>query len=144
MPRKRKERPCKQSNSGKHSWPLSAENNVVQCVWHQLSPYKPWVLTGLYNGSVNIYNHEMGTLVKTFEVSNIPIHCVKFIPRQNWFIADLDDFQLCIFNYNTHEKVVSFEAHPDYIRCLVVHLMASIMLMGSNDMMIKAWNWDKQ
>ncbi|KAH7923637.1 Coatomer, beta' subunit [Leucogyrophana mollusca] len=107
-------------------------------------PTEPWLLTGLYNGSVNIYNHETGALIKTFEVSTVPVRCVKFIPRKNWFVAGSDDFQLRVFNYNTHEKVTAFEAHPDYIRCLTVHPSASIVLTGSDDMTIKAWDWDKQ
>ncbi|KAF8967534.1 coatomer protein [Flammula alnicola] len=106
-------------------------------------PTEPWLLTGLYNGSVNIYNHETGAIVKTFEVAEVPVRCVKFIARKNWFVAGSDDFQLRIFNYNTHEKVASFEAHPDYIRCLTVHPTASIVLTGSDDMTIKAWDWDK-
>ncbi|KAF8871943.1 coatomer protein [Gymnopilus junonius] len=106
-------------------------------------PTEPWVLTGLYNGTVNIYSHETGAIVKTFEVSEVPVRCVKFIARKNWFVAGSDDFQLRIFNYNTHEKVASFEAHPDYIRCLTVHPTASIVLTGSDDMTIKAWDWDK-
>ncbi|KAK0190304.1 coatomer protein [Armillaria mellea] len=106
-------------------------------------PTEPWLLTGLYNGTVNIYNHETGTLVKTFEVAEVPVRCVKFIARKNWFVAGSDDFQLRVYNYNTHEKVAAFEAHPDYIRCLTVHPTASIVLTGSDDMTIKAWDWDK-
>ncbi|KAG6852753.1 hypothetical protein C0991_009331 [Blastosporella zonata] len=41
------------------------------------------------------------------------------------------------------EKVASFEAHPDYIRCLTVHPTASIVLTGSDDMTIRAWDWEK-
>ncbi|OBZ70384.1 Coatomer subunit beta' [Grifola frondosa] len=107
-------------------------------------PTEPWILTGLYNGTVNIYNHETGALIKTFEVAEVPVRCVRFIPRKNWFVAGSDDFQLRVFNYNTHEKVAAFEAHPDYIRCLTVHPTASIVLTGSDDMTIKAWDWDKQ
>ncbi|KAF8886974.1 coatomer protein [Infundibulicybe gibba] len=93
-------------------------------------PTEPWLLTGLYNGTVNIYNHETGAIVKTFEVSEVPVRCVKFIARKNWFVAGSDDFQLRVFNYNTHEKVTAFEAHPDYIRCLTVHPTASIIYEG--------------
>ncbi|KAF9260701.1 coatomer protein [Marasmius fiardii PR-910] len=106
-------------------------------------PTEPWIITALYNGSVNIYNHETGALVKTFEVAEVPVRCIKFIARKNWFVAGSDDFQLRVFNYNTHEKVAAFEAHPDYIRCLTVHPTASIVLTGSDDMTIKAWDWDK-
>jgi WD40 repeat protein len=39
--------------------------------------------------------------------------------------------------------VHAFEAHPDYIRCMTVHPTAPIVLTGSDDMTIKAWDWDK-
>ncbi|KAI5120315.1 hypothetical protein M0805_000375 [Coniferiporia weirii] len=107
-------------------------------------PTEPWLLTGLYNGTVNIYNHETGALVKTFEVAEVPVRCVRFIARKNWFVAGSDDFQLRVFNYNTHEKAAAFEAHPDYIRCLAVHPTLSIVITGCDDMTIKAWDWDKQ
>lgn len=106
-------------------------------------PTEPWLITGLYNGSVNLYHSETGALLKTFEVAEVPVRCVKFIARKNWFVAGSDDFQLRAFNYNTHEKVVAFEAHPDYIRCLTVHPTLSLVLTGSDDMTIKAWDWDK-
>ncbi|KIY50151.1 coatomer protein [Fistulina hepatica ATCC 64428] len=106
-------------------------------------PTEPWLLTGLYNGTVLIYNHETGATIRTFEVADVPVRCVKFIARKNWFVAGCDDFQLRVFNYNTYEKVVAFEAHPDYIRCLTVHPTASIVFTGSDDMTIKAWDWDK-
>lgn len=120
---------------------LSRSDRVKGTDFH---PTEPWLLTGLYNGTVNIYDHETGALVKTFEVSTVPVRCVRFIARKNWFVAGSDDFQLRVFNYNTHDKVASFEAHPDYIRCLAVHPTASIVLTGSDDMTIKAWDWDKQ
>lgn len=106
-------------------------------------PTEPWLLTGLYNGSAQIYNTESGALLKTFEVAEVPVRCVRFIPRKSWFVAGSDDFQLRVFNYNTHEKVTAFEAHPDYIRCLTVHPTASVLLTGSDDMTIKAWDWEK-
>ena len=36
-------------------------------------------------------------------------------------VCGSDDFQLRVYNYNTSEKITSFEAHPDYIRAIVVH-----------------------
>ena len=82
--------------------------------------------------------------MKTFEVAEVPVRCCRFIARKSWFVAGSDDFQLRVFNYNTHEKVIVFEAHPDYIRCLTVHPTANIVLTGSDDMTIKAWDWEKQ
>ncbi|CAE7224546.1 unnamed protein product [Rhizoctonia solani] len=120
---------------------LFARSDRVKSV--DLHPTEPWLLTGLYNGQVNIYNTETSALIKTFEVAEVPVRCVRFITRKSWFVAGSDDFQLRAFNYNTHEKVAAFEAHPDYIRCLSVHPVASLVLTGSDDMTIKAWDWDK-
>lgn len=54
-----------------------------------------------------------------------------------------DDFQLRVYNISTGEKITSFEAHPDYIRCMAVHPTLSLVLTGSDDMTIKCWDWDK-
>lgn len=120
---------------------LFARSDRVKSV--DFHPTEPWLLAGLYTGSVNIWNFETGALIKTFEVAEVPVRCVKFIARKNWFVAGSDDFQLRCFNYNTHEKVVAFEAHPDYIRCIAVHPTGSYILTGSDDMTIKMWDWDK-
>jgi WD40 repeat protein len=49
-----------------------------------------------------------------------------------------------VFNYNTLDKVHSFEAHTDYIRCLTVHPTQPIVLSCGDDMLIKMWDWDKK
>lgn len=82
-------------------------------------------------------------MIKTFEVTEVPVRCVKFIARKNWFVCGSDDFHLRVFNYNTGEKVTALEAHPDYIRCLAVHPTQSLVLTGSDDMTIKLWDWEK-
>ena len=41
------------------------------------------------------------------------------------------------------EKVKLFEAHPDYIRAIVVHPVSPYVLSSSDDMTIKLWDWDK-
>ncbi|KAF7575044.1 hypothetical protein PtrM4_066680 [Pyrenophora tritici-repentis] len=45
--------------------------------------------------------------------------------------AGSDDFHLRVYNYNTSEKVTSFEAHPDYIRAIAVHPTQPFVLTAS-------------
>lgn len=73
----------------------------------------------------------LGSIVKSFELTNIPVRAGKFIARKNWIVCGSDvcnhsrigwmagvivltswgqDFQLRILNYNTSEKIASFEA----------------------------------
>jgi coatomer subunit beta' len=82
-------------------------------------------------------------IVKTFELTDVPVRAGRFVARKNWIVCGSDDFQLRVYNYNTSEKITSFEAHPDYIRSIVVHPSQPFVLTASDDMTIKLWDWDK-
>jgi len=109
----------------------------------EIHPTEPWVLAGLYNGHVYIWNYNTGLTVRTFEVAENPIRCVKFVARKKWIIAGADDMIIRVYNYNTHEKVHEWEAHTDYIRSITVHPTLPYVLTSSDDMSIKLWDWDK-
>ncbi|NWU71190.1 COPB2 protein, partial [Pterocles burchelli] len=121
---------------------LTARSDRVKSV--DLHPTEPWMLASLYNGSVCVWNHETQTLVKTFEVCDLPVRAAKFVARKNWVVTGADDMQIRVFNYNTLERVHLFEAHSDYIRCIAVHPTQPFILTSSDDMLIKLWDWDKK
>ena len=52
------------------------------------------MLASLYNGNVHVWNHENQTLVKSFEVCDLPVRAAKFVPRKNWVITGSDDMQV--------------------------------------------------
>eukprot|EP00568_Trieres_chinensis_P001393 CAMPEP_0183292234 /NCGR_PEP_ID=MMETSP0160_2-20130417/1360_1 /TAXON_ID=2839 ORGANISM="Odontella Sinensis, Strain Grunow 1884" /NCGR_SAMPLE_ID=MMETSP0160_2 /ASSEMBLY_ACC=CAM_ASM_000250 /LENGTH=952 /DNA_ID=CAMNT_0025453155 /DNA_START=70 /DNA_END=2928 /DNA_ORIENTATION=+ len=120
---------------------ISASSERVKSV--DIHPSEPWALAALYTGNVMIWDYETGTCVKSFELSELPVRCAKFIARKQWFLAASDDMRLRIFNYNTMEKVREFEAHSDYIRCVEVHPTLPYVLSSSDDMTIKLWDWDR-
>ncbi|KAH8172247.1 coatomer WD associated region domain-containing protein [Sarocladium implicatum] len=106
-------------------------------------PQEPWILTTLYSGHVYIWSYETQQIVKTFELTDVPVRAGRFIARKNWIVCGSDDFQLRVYNYNTSEKITSFEAHPDYIRAIAVHPTQPFVLTASDDMSIKLWDWEK-
>jgi len=120
---------------------LSARSDRVKCVDMHLS--EPWCLASLYSGNCFIWDYNTQSLLKQFEVCNLPVRCAKFISRKQWVVTASDDMNMCVFNYNTLEKVHSIEAHADYIRYLAVHPTQSYVLSASDDMTIKLWDWDK-
>lgn len=105
-------------------------------------PSEPWILTTLYNGKIEIWSYATGTLVKSIQVTDLPVRAGKFIARKNWIVVGSDDFHVRVYNYNTGEKITQFEAHPDYIRSIAVHATLPYILTSSDDLTIKLWNWD--
>ncbi|BDD58203.1 hypothetical protein MPDQ_003357 [Monascus purpureus] len=106
-------------------------------------PTEPWILTTLYSGHVYIWSYESQSIIKTFEITDVPVRAGRFIARKNWIVCGSDDFQLRVYNYNTSEKITSFEAHPDYIRSIAVHPTQPFVLTASDDMTIRLWDWEK-
>ncbi|XP_040902723.1 coatomer subunit beta'-like isoform X2 [Toxotes jaculatrix] len=121
---------------------LTARSDRVKSV--DLHPTETWMLVSLYSGSLVVWNHETQTMVKTFELCELPVRVAKFVARKHWVIAGADDMQIRVFNYNTLEKVHIFEAHSDYIRCIAVHPTQPYILTSSDDMLIKLWDWDRK
>lgn len=120
---------------------FSARSDRVKSV--DFHPSEPWILASLYNGNVYIWNYKTQNLVKSFEVSDLPVRTARFIARKQWVICGADDMLIRVYNYNTMEKVAEFEAHQDYIRCLAVHPTQSFVISSSDDMLIKLWDWEK-
>mmetsp|Transcript_31249 Transcript_31249/g.69528 ORF Transcript_31249/g.69528 Transcript_31249/m.69528 type:complete len:1001 (-) Transcript_31249:4758-7760(-) len=108
-----------------------------------LHPSEPWLLANLYNGNIYIWNTSDQTLVKSFEVTELPVRTAKFVARKQWIITGSDDMLIRVYNYNTMDKVKVFEAHTDYIRCIAVHPTLPVFLTCSDDTLIKLWDWDK-
>ncbi|KAI0478425.1 coatomer WD associated region-domain-containing protein [Xylariaceae sp. FL0804] len=106
-------------------------------------PQEPWILTTLYSGHVYIWSYETQQIVKTFELTDVPVRAGRFVARKNWIVCGSDDFQLRVYNYNTSEKITSFEAHPDYIRAIAIHPTQPFVLTASDDMTIKLWDWER-
>jgi len=119
---------------------LTAKSDRVKSV--DIHPSEPWALTALYSGNVMIWDYETSSCVKSFELSELPVRCAKFIARKQWFIAASDDMKLRVYNYNTMEKIKEIEAHHDYVRFLEVHPSLPYVLSCSDDMTVKLWDWN--
>lgn len=108
-----------------------------------LHPSLPWVLIALYAGNVVIFDYNSQSQVKSFEITNAPIRCAKFITRKQWIVVGSDDTKIRVYNYNTSEnlKVIANE-HTDFIRHIVVHPTLPYILSCGDDDRILMFNWD--
>jgi len=119
---------------------LSARSDRVKCV--DLHPQESWVLSALYSGNVYLWDIETASLLKSWEVCDLPVRSCKFIARRSHFVCASDDMHIRVYNYNTMEKVKEYEAHADYIRYVEIHPSQPLLLSSSDDMSIKLWNWE--
>ncbi|XP_055828839.1 coatomer subunit beta'-3-like [Solanum dulcamara] len=109
----------------------------------EIHPTEPWILVGLYTGTVQRWNYQSQTVEKNYQVSESPVRSAKFIAREKSIIVGSDDHFIRVYNYTTDEKTKEFKAHDDYIRSLAVHPILPYVLSCSDDMMIKLWDWEK-
>jgi len=59
-----------------------------------LHPTEPWLLANLYNGIVAIWNINDNTMLKSFEVTELPVRSARFIARKQWYVELLRLFLL--------------------------------------------------
>jgi coatomer subunit beta' len=119
---------------------FSARTDRVKCV--DMHPTEPWLLAALYNGTLCLWNHSVGAAITTIDSSDLPLRSARFIARKSWIISGGDEPMIKVYNSNTFEKVIQFEAHSDYIRSLVVHPSQPYVLSCSDDLLIKLWDWE--
>ncbi len=108
-----------------------------------LSRTHPRLLVNLYNGTVCIYSTTDGSLLKSWEVTDLPVRAAAFIPRRQWVATGADDCHVRIFNVHTLARERAWEAHGDYIRAVTPHPSLPILLTASDDMTVKAWDWER-
>ncbi|CAG5125898.1 unnamed protein product [Candidula unifasciata] len=121
---------------------LLARSERVKSI--ELHPSEPWMLVGLYSGRVYIWNIDTKQILKTLDVSDLPVRAARFVSRKNWVITGSDDTCLRVFNYNTLEYVTQFSAHVDFIRSVAVHPSSPFVLTAGDDGVIKLWDWEKK
>ena len=73
----------------------------------------------------------------------VAVRSAKFIANKKWFVAGADDAFIRVYNYDTMQKIIEFEAHNDFIRSVAVHPYLPYLLSASDDKTIKLWDWGK-
>ena len=81
---------------------LVARTGKVKSV--DFHPIFNWILLGLYNGSISIYDYNTQSSVQYLEVTTFPIRTAKFMAEKNYIICGADDKKIRVYNYNTMEK----------------------------------------
>nr|XP_002131264.1 coatomer subunit alpha [Ciona intestinalis] len=107
-------------------------------------PKRPWVLSSLHNGCIQLWDYRMCTLIDKFEEHDGPVRGVCFHSQQPLFVSGGDDYKIKIWNYKLRRCLFTLLGHLDYIRTAVFHHEYPWILSASDDQTIRIWNWQSR
>jgi WD40 repeat protein len=77
---------------------------------------RPWVLTSLHNGLIQLWDHRIGYLVEKFDEHEGPVRGIDFHRQQPLFVSGGDDYKIKVWNYKNKRCIFTLLGHLDYIR----------------------------
>nr|CAD7196149.1 unnamed protein product [Timema douglasi] len=107
-------------------------------------PKRPWVLSSLHNGVIQLWDYRMCTLLDKFDEHDGPVRGICFHSQQPLFVSGGDDYKIKVWNYKQRRCIFTLLGHLDYIRTTMFHHDYPWILSASDDQTIRIWNWQSR
>eukprot|EP00930_Biecheleria_cincta_P035139 TRINITY_DN241_c0_g1_i1.p1 TRINITY_DN241_c0_g1~~TRINITY_DN241_c0_g1_i1.p1 ORF type:complete len:1243 (-),score=237.00 TRINITY_DN241_c0_g1_i1:360-4049(-) len=108
-------------------------------------PKLSWVLASLHNGTIQLWDYRIGSLIDKFEEhEGGPVRGVCFHLSQPLFVSGGDDYKIKIWNYKLRRCIFTLLGHLDYIRTVQFHDEYPWIVSASDDQTIRIWNWQSR
>jgi coatomer protein complex subunit alpha (xenin) len=105
---------------------------------------RPWLLASLHNGSIQLWDYRVGSLLEKFEEHEGPVRGVDFHNEQPLFVSGGDDYRVKVWDLNTRRSMFTLVGHLDYIRTVQFHHEYPWIVSASDDQTIRIWNWQNR
>ena len=99
-----------------------------------------WVLCGLHNGAVQIWDYRMSTCVDTYTEH---VGAVRGA-NQPLFVTGGDDYTVKVWSYKLRRCLFTLSGHMDYVRTTFFHHEQPWIVSCSDDFTIRIWNWQNR
>merc|ERR1712227_1067540 len=107
-------------------------------------PKRPWILSSLHNGCIQLWDYRMHTMIEKFEEHDGPVRGISFHNQQPLFVSGGDDYKIKVWNYKLKRCLFTLLGHLDYIRTVCFHQEHPWILSCSDDQTIRIWNWQSR
>ncbi|GBG32531.1 Coatomer subunit alpha-1 [Hondaea fermentalgiana] len=111
-------------------------------------PNRPFILASLHNGTIQLWDYKMGTLLERYEDHDGPVRGIDFHPSQNLFCSGGDDYKLKVWRLQRggggSRPLFNLLGHLDYIRTTKFHHEYPWIVSASDDQTIRIWNWQSR
>ncbi|KAG8992071.1 hypothetical protein FRB95_004072 [Tulasnella sp. JGI-2019a] len=117
----------------------SKSNRVKGLAFH---PTRPLLAASLHNGSVQLWNYQMGTLVDRFDEHDGPVRGVAIHPTRPLLVSGGDDYKVKVWDLRPQSRKCLFtlHGHLDYVRTVMFHHEMPWIISASDDQTIRIWN----
>jgi coatomer protein complex subunit alpha (xenin) len=119
----------------------SKSNRVKGLSFH---PIRPWILTSLHNGILQLWDYRMGTLLDRFDEHDGPVRGVDFHKVQPLIVSGGDDYKIKVWDHKLRRCLFTLLGHLDYIRTVEFHEEYPWIVSASDDQTIRIWNWQSR
>ncbi|OLY80440.1 Coatomer subunit alpha [Smittium mucronatum] len=119
----------------------SKSSRVKSVAFH---PKRSWILSSLHNGSIQLWDYRMGSLIEKFDDHEGPVRGIAFHPTQEIFVSGGDDYKIRVWSYKTRKCMFVLEGHMDYIRTVSFHSEQPWIISASDDQTVRIWNWQSR
>ncbi|XP_014253737.1 coatomer subunit alpha [Cimex lectularius] len=107
-------------------------------------PKRPWILSSLHSGVIQLWDYRMCTLLDKFDEHDGPVRGICFHAQQPLFVSGGDDYKIKVWNYKQRKCIFTLLGHLDYIRTIQFHQEYPWILSASDDQTIRIWNWQSR
>lgn len=98
----------------------------------------------MHNGTIQLWNYQMGTLVDRYDEHDGPVRGIAFHPTQPIFVSGGDDYKIKVWNYKQRRCLFTLTGHLDYVRTVFFHHEYPWIISASDDQTIRIWNWQSR
>ena len=109
-----------------------------------LHPTRPWILSSLHNGLIQLWNYRIGTKLDEYAEHEGPVRGIDFHPSQPLFVSGGDDYKIKMWNYKLRRCLFTLHGHLDYVRTVKLHPTNAWIVSSSDDQTIRVWDWQSR
>jgi len=84
-------------------------------------PTRPWVASSLHNGTIQLWDYRVGTVVDRFEEHEGPVRGICFHKTETMLASGGDDYKIKVWDYKLRRCLFTLLGHLDYIRTVQFH-----------------------
>jgi len=108
-------------------------------------PHRPWVCATLHNGTMQLWDYRVGTIIDRFEEHEGPVRGVDFHIALPLIVSGGDDYKVKVWDYKLRRCLFTLLGHLDYIRTVQFHpqpMSFPWILSASDDQTLRLWNYE--